>query len=234
MKKIFKTTFVLFLLGCIVSCSNDDDNTSTTGDGDDMQNIQATYLVTFTPSFTEENYPDNYPSGAMFSGMVVAVHDEDKAIFQPGTLASNSLRLFAEEGDSADLVSDLRMAGDEDSVDFFVSTFPQSEGPTTPQSITVTIDPDHTSISFVSSLLPSPDWFVGINSVSMIESSNSLFDELTVNVVAYDAGTDSGTTYESGDMPTTPQDPIRLIDTPPLAGGIGAVIGTLRFERNDL
>ena len=191
MKKIFKATLAVLLLGCTVSCSNDDD-TNTTGDGDDIQNIQATYTVTFTPDFTEENYPDNYPSGAMFSGMVVAVHDEGNGIFQPGTLASGALRVFAEEGDSADLISELTTAGDEDSVDFFVTSYPQSEGPTTSQSVTVTIDPTHTSISFASALRPSPDWFVAINDVSMIEGPSSLYDELTVNVVAYDAGTDSG------------------------------------------
>ncbi|MDC7994734.1 spondin domain-containing protein [Altibacter sp. HG106] len=234
MKKILKTTLLLAFMGCAVSCSNDDDTPNTGGDGDGMQNIQATYLVTFTPNFTDTAFPDDYPSNPMFSGMVLAVHGEDKAIFQPGTLASDALRVFAEEGESSDLVSDLRMSGDEDSVDFLVSTYPQSEGPTTAQSVTVTIDPDHTAISFVSSLLPSPDWFVGINTVSMIESTNSLYDELTVNVVAYDAGTDSGTTYDSSDMPTTPQDPIRLIESAPLGGGVGAVIGTLRFERNDL
>ena len=56
--------------------------------------------------------------------------------------------------------------------------------------------------------------------------------EKTVTLEPYDAGTDSGSTYESPDADTMPREPIRRIEEPPLASaGSVAPLGTFTFVR---
>ena len=53
-----------------------------------------------------------------------------------------------------------------------------------------------------------------------------------MELFAYDAGTDSGTTYNSADDPTSPREAIQRIDGRPLAvGGQVAPVGTFTFSR---
>jgi hypothetical protein len=56
-------------------------------------------------------------------------------------------------------------------------------------------------------IAPSPDWFVGVDSLNLFEDGNFV-DEKTVVLFAFDAGTDNGTTYTSPNNPSDPPIPI--------------------------
>jgi Spondin_N len=78
---------------------------------------------------------------------------------------------------------------------------------------------------------PSPDWFVGVSALDLCEGGHWAA-ERTVELFAYDAGTDSGPSYESPDADTQPREPIRRIETPPFRiGGALRAVGTLTFSR---
>jgi len=233
MNKLFSIS--LILLTILWSCSSSDDSTDDNGGGGGGDPVIATYRITFTPNFTEASYPTDYPSNPSFSGILVAVHNSSKSVFNIGAPASAGLKTLAETGDSSALVSELQSQGGEDSVDFFVSTASSSGGPIESQTITVDIDPDKTSISFVSALSPSPDWFVGIDGVSLEASSNTLVETLNLALNALDAGTDNGDTYTAANEATTPQGTISTIVDPPLgnSGGVTRTIGNLTIERID-
>lgn len=237
MQKFLSLIFILTIT--LSGCSSDDngDGDTTTDDGDGgIVPVTATYRITFTPNFTEDAFPTDYPANATFAAMVVAVHEPGKFIFDKGQLASDGIKLFAEEGDSSVLVNDLNSQGGEDNQDFLVTVANSDGGATQSQSVTVTVTPEKTEISFVTSLSPSPDWFVGLNGFSIILNANSLVSDETLSLNVLDAGTDSGTTYESADDPTSPPGLITIMNTPPIAtpGGISSTIGTLRIERTDL
>lgn len=217
-------------------CSSDDNNNTDDGSGDGGDPVSATYRITFTPNFTEASFPTDYPANAGFSGIVVAVHEPGKQVFALGSAASAGLAEFAETGDSGALVTDLASQGGDDSTDFFITTSAAGGGPTASQSVTVTVDPDKTRISFVTSLNPSPDWFVGVNSFNIVLPSDALVTEETLTLGVLDAGTDSGTTYNSGDSETSPQGTIQVLSGPPIGtvGGLTPAIGTLTITRTDL
>ena len=80
-------------------------------------------------------------------------------------------------------------------------------------------------------LAPSPDWFVGVSDRSLLEDGGWV-DELTIELEGYDAGTDSGSTFNSRDRDTVPREPIAHITPPPLAqNGIAPPVGTFTFRR---
>jgi hypothetical protein len=79
-------------------------------------------------------------------------------------------------------------------------------------------------------IAPSPDWFVGVSALNMLRD-NEWADEIVVELHPYDAGTDSGTTYDARDADTVPPAPISRIDGPPLrVGGTVPPLGTFTFR----
>jgi hypothetical protein len=98
-------------------------------------------------------------------------------------------------------------------------------------SVDFEIGRDHPLVTLVSMVAPSPDWFVGVHGLSLVESGDWV-EEKTVMLAPYDAGTDSGATFRSADSDTAPRQPIREIQDPPLAaGGPAEPLGTFTFER---
>lgn len=237
MKSIFSLLFVCLLF--LASCGSDDSGGTTGDDGTDdggSDPVTATYRITFTPEFSVDSFPQDYPAGATFSGIVVAVHAAGSRVFQEGAQASDELKTLVETGDNAPLINFLNSQGGTDSSDFLVTSLSSAGGPEEAQTVTVTIDPEKTSISFLSALSPSPDWFVGVDGASLVENGNTLVDNLSISLVALDAGTDSGDTYEAPNDPTDPQGVITAIDVPPIADGSGFIpaMGTLSLTRTDL
>ncbi|XP_006893709.1 PREDICTED: spondin-2-like [Elephantulus edwardii] len=66
------------------------------------------------------------------------------------------------------------------------------------------------SVSFVVRIVPSPDWFVGVDSLDLCEGGHWK-DHISVDLFPYDAGTDSGFTFSSPNFATIPQGPVTEI-----------------------
>jgi hypothetical protein len=98
-------------------------------------------------------------------------------------------------------------------------------------SVEFEIGRDHPLVTLVSMVAPSPDWFVGVHGLSLVEGGDWVASK-TVELQPYDAGTDSGATFRSADEDTMPRQAIREIENPPLsAGGPAEPLGTFTFER---
>ncbi|XKL60220.1 hypothetical protein PGB90_001236 [Kerria lacca] len=62
----------------------------------------------------------------------------------------------------------------------------------------------HVQVSLVSRIIPSPDWFIGLDSFNLCVNGNWL-DSITVEADPMDAGTDNGFTFTAPNWPTQPQ-----------------------------
>ena len=58
---------------------------------------------------------------------------------------------------------------------------------------------------------PSPDWFVGVSGLSLLDSSNQWRQNYQVNLFPYDAGTEDGTEFTLSNLATDPQGVITSI-----------------------
>uniref|UniRef100_A0A8C4Q8H1 Spondin 1a n=1 Tax=Eptatretus burgeri TaxID=7764 RepID=A0A8C4Q8H1_EPTBU len=90
-----------------------------------------------------------------------------------------------------------------------VSCIPQSLCSRPGPSAEFSVDRDHPFMSFLSMLGPSPDWNVGLSAENLCTPDCSWVQHSVQDLIPWDAGTDSGTTYESPNLPTTPQERIR-------------------------
>ncbi len=177
----------------------------------------ATYNVTFVGNWSATNHPTDFPSGDHFFPAIGMVHKVGSAFFEEGELASAGMEVMAETGATGDLSTE---------IDALVSSGMASstiigEGLTTGFSeatFQITVTDDFPLVSLVSTIAPSPDWFIAIENVEFLE--NGVFvDDLTVNAVSYDSGTDSGATFDSPSADTDPAENITKITEAPLGNG---------------
>jgi len=185
----------------------------------------VTYLVTFDATWSAATHPQDHPSGAHFSPPVGAVHNADAVFWELGALASNGIESMAETGATAALTTEINTASGLGRVygGPLYGNFIFSPGTT---STNLVANQAFSKFTFVTMIAPSPDWFAGTAGLDLVFHGRWR-DNIVVDLVVYDAGTDSGTTFLSPDFDTNPADPITLIVTPPLAiGGYAPPIGT--------
>jgi hypothetical protein len=162
----------------------------------------ATYEVTVTGLWTAERFPLEYPkagvlSGPHFSGVIGAAHNGKYALFQPGALPTPGLERLAEEGKHNPLDKEIRDAIAAGRAGALFETDPIKDfGQPVKGTVRVTLA--NPQVSAVAMIAPSPDWFAGVSGVSLVEGGRYVA-ERTVDLYAWDAGSDDGVTYTAAD-----------------------------------
>ena len=222
--KLLVSALCLIIFGCSGSDDSDDDNSGGGGSID----AQATYRVTFTTNFTVATHPTDYPNNASFGKVFLAAHSPGNSIFNIGSSASDGLKLYAEDGDLSGLITE--HAGGEDNTLMTIITGNANVGTNTSVTFTLNVTPTTTRISFLSKISPSPDWFVGVSSFDIV-NDNELIQSGSVKLFPMDAGSDSGSTYDSPNSPEP--DGISQIEGLPFSSGTiqSTQLGTFSVER---
>jgi len=187
----------------------------------------AWYRATFDATWTAETHPTNYPANAHFSGLVGGTHDATASFWMDGVHASLGMKHMAEWGAQNTLLAEVQDAIDAGQAGVQIADAPLWDVPGM-TSVDFEITPDFPLVTLVAMIAPSPDWFIGVMGLDL-RPGGDWAEEITVEVYPFDAGTDSGTNYTSGDNPTSPAVPIFAITSAPFTPG--EPIGTLTFTR---
>lgn len=186
----------------------------------------ATYSVTFTSTWSAETHP-GFPAGAHFSPLIGASHNVSVTLWMSGTLASSGIEQMAETGGTSTLRSEIAAAG--------ANVREVIRGPgmgTSPSAVTIptfTVSTSHPLVTLVTMIAPSPDWFVGVHDLSLLNEQGRWRETLTVTLYPYDAGTDDGVGYTAPDAEPAQHQPIANIRGQ--APFSAAPIGTFTFTR---
>jgi hypothetical protein len=228
MKKQFKNFAILAIALCFSCTSSDDTTPEGIGGG---ESIQARYKVSFEPNFTNQFHPTDYPNGAVFVKPIFIVHSNTTSLFTEGSVASNGLEQYVEDGDSSGVV--LEHTQSQDNVNPTTILLGTSDvGPTEVKEYTITFAPDKTMFSFVTRISPSPDWFLGVDSFSILNADNSLKEGASFKLYAFDAGTKAGETYNANDGDETVGIALRTgLPLSSLPDETGKFLGILSLER---
>ncbi|CAG5127524.1 unnamed protein product [Candidula unifasciata] len=128
-------------------------------------------------------------------------------MWEEGANATLGAKLFAEQGDANQLDVE-SVQGYDDILDSFVAP-PVSKG--VGQTSTIVILDGHSSkLSFMMRIIPSPDWFIGVNSLDLC-AHGRWKNKVHLDLTPFDAGTDQGLTFTAPNWPNTPQMPISAI-----------------------
>jgi hypothetical protein len=199
-----------------------------------VSDFTARYQVVFDATWSQATHSADWPANALWSGLVGGTHNGDVHFFRLGETASEGIRLMAERGQQAPLVAEiapaitngtahLQLAGGG------IGRSPGSVSLTFPQAMRR----DYPLVTLVSMIAPSPDWFVGVDSLSLIEDGQWVTNKV-VTLYGMDAGTDSGPTYASPDEVTVPRGVVtQFTGFPALVNGEIVPFGTFTFTRLD-
>lgn len=190
----------------------------------------AQYRVTFAASWSRDTHPNMIPRNPHFSGLIGATHEAGTRFWEEGGLASEGIEAMAERGSKTPLDQEIEQAISQRQAESLISGGGINPSPGS-VSHDFTVTREHPAVTLVSMLAPSPDWFVGVSAVSLFQDGDWV-SELRVELQPYDAGTDSGTTYDAPDQDTRPPRPITQIAGPPLqVGAVVPPVGTFTFRR---
>ena len=162
--------------------------------------------ITFTGNFVQGALAsgETLPTDTTFGSVAFATHESTVSYFSAGEAASAGLKAFAETGSTELLVEEFAARTDDTNV------YPMKTAGTFPQGATAaqTFEFNRASrgedhLTFVASLSESPDWFVGARNIEL-RPGGVWIEELEVDLFAWDAGTDSGTDWDSADSATDP------------------------------
>jgi hypothetical protein len=223
----------LMVLG-FAGCSNDE--TPAVEDSSNMAAVAvgpAEYTVVVRSTWTRDNHPIEYPpaspnSGPHFSGVIGAAHNASYSIFAEGTPPTPGLERLSEQGKHDPLDAEINAATAAGTAGPLFSTGPLRDFADSLVG-TVQVDPAHPMVSFVMMVAPSPDWFTGGSSVSLLENG-AWVGSKTVDLHAYDSGGDDGTTYKAPDKDTSPKKLTSKAATPHfVVNGVTVPVGSVTF-----
>lgn len=190
----------------------------------------ARYRVTFNATWSRETHPVDFPSNPHFSPLVGGTHSASVRFWAEGALASAGIQDMAERGRTQPLDQEIEAAiaaGTAQRV-FIGDGISRS-----PDSVVLEfeINQTHPLVTLVTMIAPSPDWFVGVSALALFENGQWVA-ERRVELIPWDAGTDSGSTFSSPDSVTTPPQPIaRILSAPLSPDGRVTPLGTFTFVR---
>lgn len=190
----------------------------------------ARYRVLFNATWSATTHPNQFPSAPHFSGLIGGTHNDQVNFWGPGQNATPGIKSMAETGAQSLLAGEVRDSIQAGTAGHVLRGGGIGRSPGL-VSLEFEISRDYPLVTLVSMIAPSPDWFVGVRDLGLLESGDWV-DERTLDLFPYDAGTDSGVTFNSPNAPTVPPRPIRRITEPPLGNGRTArPLGTFTFTR---
>ncbi|XMO86900.1 spondin domain-containing protein [Algibacter sp. AS12] len=183
----------------------------------------ANYNISITTIWNTTEHT-TLPNNAHWSPLVGATHKNPNDIIEFGvpTPSTNGIKDIAEIGVNTNFeneINTLISAGKANQ--YLVQDFAPFAGNNSTASLNnIEISEDFPLITLASMVAPSPDWFIAINSLNLRSGNNSINngwkDTFTLDVFAYDAGTDSGTEYTSSNTITNPREPISMLSGYPI------------------
>ncbi len=185
----------------------------------------ATYDIALTTTWNATEH-SSVPGNAHWSDLIGATHNTANEFVEIGQNASLGIKNVAETGNNVAITSEINDAiGAGDADKLLQDGFSPFDAISSAGFTDVSIDEAFPLITLVSMVAPSPDWFIAINSLNLRNDTNTGWkDSFTIDVFAYDAGTDSGTDYTSSDSATVPADPVSMITGFPINGNKMATI----------
>jgi len=194
--------------------------------------LSARYNLTFTATWSAQTHPNEFPASAHFSGLIGMTHNENVMLFTESEIASDGIKKMAETGSKNPLDIEIQNFISNGTGNVLIDGDGISPSPGE-ISLEFNITSSHSLVSVVSMLAPSPDWFIAVSKINLIENNEWVANK-TITVDIYDSGTDSGVTFLSSDDPTIPKVAVFKITTPPLAvNNVVAPLGSITFTKID-
>ena len=166
-----------------VTDESDTGDASLTPPDDDPEvarKSRATYSIRIEGDWDTGVTPGGVPPGAHFTTFVGGIHNDQVAFLEAGETASAGVEAMAEEGTTATLAGEVN-AGKPDALAALTYGAPGIAGNRTETGVVFTSD--HPRLTLTSMIAPTPDWFVGVSGLSLLDSSGDWLSSRTVDCI---------------------------------------------------
>ena len=176
-----------------------------------------TYTVAIENLWRSETH-GTLPFEAHFSWFGGATHNDQVSFWNLGEIASPGMVEMAETGATFILRDEIREqitsgnAHSEIDQRHWFCPPETNAAQCGPLSFDIEVDSEFPLVTLVSMLGPSPDWFVGVDGLSL-RNGDQWINQLEIDLFPYDGGTRSANVYALFGPRTIPPDPITLITT---------------------
>lgn len=174
------------------------------------QTSKAKYSINFT-SVQNANDHGTLPNNAHWSKLVGATHKTANTFWSTGSKATTGIKDIAERGSNTVFNAEVNTAISNKEADQYIN------GPnlaTATGSIIINdliVDENYSLLTLISMIAPSPDWFIGVNSINLLDENSNWKSSVSLDLYAYDSGTDSGAAYTSANAITNPFENIKSL-----------------------
>jgi hypothetical protein len=191
----------------------------------------ASYTVVFERSWSSDTHPQDFPLLAHFSPVIGVTHGAGYDPFRSGATPSAGIEKLCEEGKHQPLDGEIQAAIAKGAAGALIETADPLRSVPGQAETKFTIDPSHPRVSIAAMIAPSPDWCAIAADVELLEGGEWVAQK-TVVLEAWDAGTDSATSYRALDDDTQPRAAIQLNALPYFVkDGKRVPVGRVTFVR---
>jgi len=176
------------------------------------KDMLVVYRLSLRTEWDEKIFPKQFPQWrppAQWSKTIGYSHSPDYSpLYSVGSVVSEGVREFAETGATDTLEKEVakdtiekEAAGDNFLDEIIAPPIEQGVGDT---STNIFVDTNHTKVSVMTKIVPSPDWFIGLDSLDLCKEG-VFIQEIIIQASPLDAGTDNGFTFTSPNWSTEPR-----------------------------
>jgi len=167
------------------------------------------------------------PGGAHWSDLVITTHKTAGTFLMMGAAASPGIESVAETGGTSTFQTEVNNNTDANQ---FINGGGLGTAKGTLTENGLQVSEDFPLVSLASMIAPSPDWFIGINGLTLRSGNNAVNNgwkgTFSVDVFPYDAGTEDGDGYSGDNNDTNGVITSRSNTTPFNANKIGTITFT--------
>lgn len=188
----------------------------------------ATYDITFTSIWNATDHT-KLPNNPHWSKLVGATHKTNDVFFKIGDFATPGIKEVAETGNPSIFKTEVTTKINNGEANQYING--ANLGTATGDILIsdLLVQKDFPLLSLISMIAPSPDWIIALNSYNLLDTQGNWKTSVSLDLFAYDAGTDSGTDYSSQNNVTSPFQPILMSNGTPFNGNkIGTLTITLK------
>jgi len=168
------------------------------------EDATATYHVTFERTWSAKTHPADFPLLAHFSPVIGVTHGQGYELFSNGGAPTPGIEKLCEEGKHQPLDSEIRAEMGAGRVGALIETMEPIRSVPGRAETRFEIDAAHPMVSIAAMIAPSPDWCAVAPDVALMEGGEFVAAK-TVELFAWDAGTDSATSYRALDADMQPR-----------------------------
>ncbi|MES0340836.1 MAG: spondin domain-containing protein [Candidatus Humimicrobiaceae bacterium] len=168
------------------------------------------YNFKFDATWSNDSHPDDYVSSAHFSPFVVYSYNgtDQGRIFTTDSISTSGMEEMAETGATGILEEEINQIIDSSNALNYAKAV-KIDSPGQTEKI-LEFTQEFSQFIFVTMIAPSPDWFVAGEADLFIDGQ--WVDKMILDVISFDAGTDSGDSLTAANSDTDPKQPINRFD----------------------